>query len=107
MNLTNKYNLNLKPGEDFNIIENHWIPKKMGTEFFVFGKTMYCNNNMIKIPKHEFLHVAQFKKYGIFLVTLHYLFYISVNFIRYRNLGKAFSQIPFEIEARNFEKEGN
>ncbi len=107
MDIASKYNLNLKPGEDFNIVENHWIPKKMGAEFFVFGKTMYCNNNMVKIPKHEFLHVAQFKKYGIFLVTMHYLFYISVNIIRYRNLGKAFSKIPFEIEARNFEKEGN
>jgi hypothetical protein len=98
-----KYNLKLKPGEDFKIKENHRIPQKMGVDFFVFGRTMYCRNKMEKLPKHEFLHVAQFRKYGSFLVVVHYLFYLTINLVRYRNFGKAFVEVPFEIEARIFE----
>jgi hypothetical protein len=36
--------------------------------------------------------------------VLHYLFYLSINMIRYRNFGKAFQFVPFEVEAREFEK---
>ena len=106
MDIKQKYNLNLEPGKDFRIKENHWLPKKMGADIFVFGKTMYFNNEMISLPKHEFLHVAQFRKYGKFLVILHYLFFLTINGIRYRNFGRAFQAVPFEIEARRFEKTG-
>ena len=102
-NFEKKYNLDLKPGEDFKIKENHWIPQKMGVDFFVFGNTLYCKSNMQKLPKHEFLHVAQFRKYGSFLVIVHYLFFLSLNIIRYRNFGKAFVEVPFEVESRKFE----
>ncbi len=103
MELDKKYNLNLQAGKDFFIKENHRIPHKMGVGFFVFGKTMYCRGTMGKLPDHEFLHVAQFRKYGSFLVVLHYLFYLSLNMLKYRNFGKAFQQVPFEVEARKFE----
>jgi hypothetical protein len=105
MELEKKYNLNLQAGKDFAVIENHRIPKKMGVDFFVFGKTMYCRGKMGKLPQHEFLHVAQFRKYGSFLVVLHYLFYLSVNMVKFRNFGKAFENVPFEVEARKFEEE--
>jgi len=104
MNFEKKYNLNLQAGKDFFIKENHRIPQKMGVDFFVFGKTMYCRGKMGKLPNHEFLHVAQFRKYGSFLVILHYLFYISINMIKYRDFGEAFKAVPFEDEAREFEK---
>lgn len=104
MNIKEKYNLELKPGIDFNIEENHWLPNKMGADFFVFGKTMYCKNTMKALPRHEFLHVAQFRKYGSFLVVLHYLFYLTLNGIKFRDFGKAFKAVPFEIEARKFEE---
>jgi hypothetical protein len=99
-----KYNLTLQPGVHFQIKENHRIPQKMGVDYFVFGRTMYCRGKMLNLPKHEFLHVAQFRKYGSFLVLMHYLFYLIINLIRYRKFGKAFAEVPFEVEARLFEK---
>ena len=102
--MNKKYDLNLKPGADFKIKENHSIPNKMNVDFFVFGKTMYCKNKMTELPKHEYLHIAQFKKYGTFLVVMHYVFYILKNYIKYRHFGKAFEAVPFEIEARAYEK---
>ena len=103
MEFEKKYNLNLQPWKDFNVKENHRIPQKMGVDFFVFGRTMYCRGKMEKLPNHEFLHVAQFRKYGSFLVVMHYLFYLSVNMLKYRDFGKAFQFVPFEIEARDFD----
>lgn len=103
MDFEKKYNLKLVPEKDFRIKENHSIPNKMGVDFFVFGRTMYCRNKMEKLPKHEYLHVAQFRKYGSFLVLLHYLFFLTINMIKYRNFGKAFKAVPFEVEARKYE----
>jgi len=104
MNFEGKYNLKLKAGKDFYIKENHRIPQKMGVDFFVFGNTMYCRGKMEKLPSHEFLHIAQFRKYGSFLVVIHYFFYLLVNMVKFRNFGKAFQQVPFEVEARRFEE---
>jgi hypothetical protein len=104
MEFEKRYNLNLQAGKDFAVKENHRIPQKMGVDFFVFGKTMYCRGKMEKLPNHEFLHVAQFRKYGSFLVVLHYLFYLSVNMVKFRNFGEAFKAVPFEVEAREFEE---
>jgi len=105
MDFAKKYNLNLVAGKDFTIRENHSLPAKIGAEIFVFGRTMYFRNSMTKLPKHEYLHVAQFRKYGRFLVLLHYLFFLGVNMLKYRNFAKAFEAVPFEVEARKFEKE--
>lgn len=107
MDYSEKYRLDLQPGIDFKIKENHRIPEKMGVDFFVFGKTMFCRNKMEKLPAHEYLHVAQFKKYGIVFVLLHYLFYLAVNMIKYRDFGKAFVGVPFEVEARKYEESIN
>ena len=104
MDYNKKYNLNLKPGIDFSIKEEHRIPQKMGAEIFVFGKTMYFKSKMNQLPKHEYLHIAQFRKYGKILVIMHYLFFLTVNLIRYRDFGKAFKSVPFEKEARDFEE---
>jgi hypothetical protein len=103
-NFEEKYNLSLEAGKDFRVIENHRIPQKMGVEFFVFGKTMYCSGTMDALPDHEFLHIAQFKKFGKVLVVLHYFFYLMLNMLRYRNFGAAFQAVPFEIEARDYAK---
>ncbi len=99
-----KYRLDLRAGKDFMVRENHRLPVKMGAEIFVFGKTMYCRNSLTEIPRHEYLHIAQFRKYGSLLVLIHYTFYLTVNFLRYRNFGKAFRMVPFEVEARDFEE---
>jgi hypothetical protein len=32
--LNKKYDLKMKAGKDFSIKENHWLPNKLGTDFF-------------------------------------------------------------------------
>jgi hypothetical protein len=103
MDYRNKYNLDLKPGVDFRICENHWLPRKMGAAVFVFGKTMYFSGRMEKLPAHEYLHVAQFRKYGRLRVLMHYLYHLPLNYARSGNFATAFRNVPYEVEARNFE----
>ncbi len=99
-----KYKLDLKEGVDFRVKRGHWLPKKVGVECIAFGKTLYHREKDGEVPLHEFFHIAQFHRYGVAQVLLHYLFYEGKNYIRYRNFGKAFSEIPFEVEAREFEE---
>ena len=97
-----KYDLNLEEGVDFKVKECHWLPRKMNVDYFVFRKTMYCRNHKVDLPRHEFLHLAQFKKYGTIIVILHYVYFIIKNLIKYRMFSTAFQEIPFEVEARKF-----
>jgi hypothetical protein len=105
--MKSKYNLNLREGADFNVREKHWLPQKMNTEYIVFGKTMYCRGYKGDLPRHEFLHLAQFEKHGTIAVLIHYFYYGIKNFIKYRKLSTAFQEIPFEIEARAFASKTN
>ena len=100
--MKSKYNLNLREGVDFIIKENHWFPKKMTIDYIVFGKTMYCRGHKGEMPRHEFLHIAQFEKYGTMTVLMHYFYYGIKNFVKYRKLSTSFQEIPFEVEARVF-----
>ncbi|NQT38372.1 MAG: hypothetical protein HQ581_12825 [Planctomycetes bacterium] len=97
------YNLDLKEGVDFRVKRGHWLPKKLGADWIAFGRTLYCGKVDGEIPKHEFLHIAQFSRYGIARVILHYVFHFGRNYCRYRSFGKAFREVPFEVEARDFE----
>ena len=110
--MNDRYNLNLKEGVDFQVKRGHWLPRKLGPECIAFRKTLYCKATDAEVPKHEFLHIVQFARYGTVRVLLHYVYHISKNLFRFRNFGKAFRQVPFEIEARDFEagfsaKDGN
>lgn len=98
-----EYNLDLKEGVDFRVKRAHWLPEKLGIEWIAFGKTLYCRTADGDVPKHEFLHIVQFSRYGVVRVVVHYLFHASRNFCRFGNLGKAFREVPFEVEARQFE----
>ena len=98
-----EYNLDLKEGVDFRVKRGHWLPRKLGIEWIAFGKTLYGRTQDEKIPKHEFLHIVQFSRYGVARVVCHYLFHVGRNCCRYGNLGKAFREVPFEVEARDFE----
>jgi hypothetical protein len=100
-----EYNLDLKEGVDFKVKRGHWLPKKLGAEWIAFGRTLYCRQVDGAVPKHEFLHIAQFARYGVACVILHYLFHVGRKYVRCRNFGKAFRQVPFEVEARDFEAE--
>ena len=105
--LENKYDLNMKAGKDFQLITEHWLPTWLGVPYIALGRKLYCKNDCTKIPRHEYLHIAQFRRYGYFLVIVHYLWHLVINSIRFRNIADAFLNIPFEQEARSFEKEGN
>jgi len=98
------YNLELREGENFRVKRGHWLPKKVGVECIAFGRTLYHREKDGKVPLHEYLHLAQFHRYGVVRVLFHYLFHVGKNFILYRNFGKAFVGVPFEVEAREFEK---
>ena len=98
-----EYNLDLKEGVDFRVKRGHWLPAKLGIECIAFGKTLYLRTASGDVPKHEFLHIVQFARYGVARVVFHYLFHAGGNYCRYGNLGKAFREVPFEVEARDFE----
>lgn len=103
--MSDKYNLELREGVDFRVKRGHWLPSKLGVEWFAFGRTLYCRSVNGDIPRHEFLHIAQFARYGVARVILGYLFHLGRNYCRYRSFGKAFRNVPFEVEARSFEAE--
>lgn len=101
--MATQYNLDLKPGVDFTVKRSHWLPEKLGIECIAFGKTLYLRGAAERIPQHEFLHIAQFHKYGIARVVFHYLQHIIKNYRRFGNFRDSFREVPFEKEARDFE----
>ena len=101
--MSGEYNLDLEEGVDFRVRRGHWLPRKLGIDWIAFGKTLYCRTANGDVPKHEFLHIVQFSRYGVPRVVCHYLFHAGRNFCRYGNVGKAFREVPFEVEARDFE----
>ncbi len=101
--MKNQYNLGLQEGKDFFLKKNHWLPEKMGVDYLAFGKTLYVRNSDPVIPRHEFYHIAQFHKFGIPMVVGHYIYHLVKNLIKYKSLQDAFIEIPFEIEAREYE----
>lgn len=103
--MKSKYNLDLKEGIDFQVKEYHWLPRKLNVDYFAFRKILFCRYGKGKLPKHEFLHLVQFKEYGTLAVLIHYVYYGTKNLFKYRRISTAFQEIPFEIEARSFASE--
>ena len=101
--MMSRYNLDLKAGVDFKVKRKHWLPEKLGIECIAFGKTLYLRGPEERIPQHEFLHIAQFNKFGVVRVIFHYLVHITKNYRRLRNFKDSFREVPFEKEARDFE----
>ena len=56
------------------------------------------------VPHHEFLHLAQFRRFGVPRVLAHYVRYAAAGFVRHRDLGRAFREVPFEVEARAYDR---
>lgn len=98
-----EYRLDLQAGVDFQVKRGHWLPERFGVECIAFGRTMYLRGAPEEIPRHEFLHIAQFHRYGVPRVVLHYLVHVARNYRRYGNFKEAFREVPFEQEARAFE----
>ena len=101
--MTGRYKLDLREGIDFRVKRGHWLPRRLGGEYIAFGKTLYCRAADAEVPKHEFLHIVQFSEYGVVRVILHYLFHVGRNLCRFMDFGRAFCEVPFEVEAREFE----
>jgi MoaA/NifB/PqqE/SkfB family radical SAM enzyme len=98
-----KYDLDLAEGVHFAVKRNHWLPRKLGVGYLAFGKTLYCKDGDGGIPRHEYLHLAQFHRYGIPRVLFHYLYHFCRSYWKGRDFAKAFQAVPFEVEARAFE----
>jgi hypothetical protein len=97
------YKTDLIEGVDFTVKRPHWLPRKVGVEWVAFGRTLYGRTAEGPLPKHELLHLAQFRRYGISGVLLHYAFHFVRNRWSCGSAGRAFSEIPFEREAREYE----
>lgn len=96
---------NLEEGVDFLVRKGHWLPRKLNVECVAFGKTLYLRDSNGRIPNHEYMHLLQFRKHGTPVVVAHYLLHFFRNCLAHKNLGIAFQNIPFEVEARHFENE--
>jgi len=102
--LENRYNLEIMPGRDYFIRENHWLPRKLGIRLIAFGKTLYCAGDLPVIPDHEFLHIVQFRRFGVPRVIGHYLFHLTRNYLTSFDFAQAYRNIPFEREARYYDQ---
>ncbi|OGR04110.1 MAG: hypothetical protein A2284_09225 [Deltaproteobacteria bacterium RIFOXYA12_FULL_61_11] len=98
------YRLDLTPGRDFRLCEGHWLPRKLGLSYLTWGRTLYAGAKTAVVPTHEYLHLAQFHRYGKLRVFAHYLLHIFRGLLGGKNLAGACIAIPFEVEARAFEQ---
>ncbi len=67
--------------------------------YWVFFKEKEDDVPLYQI-RHEYVHVDQIARHGIFQFYTIYLFHFCMNMLKYRNWDKAYREIPFEKEAR-------
>lgn len=96
------YDLDLQEGVHFRVERGHWLPRRLGVDCVAFGRVLYLRHPDAAIPRHEFLHLVQFRTHGTPKVICHYLFHTVRNYVRHRNWAAAFRDVPFEKEARAF-----
>lgn len=87
---------------------NHWLPKLLKANAVTIGKHIfYARSPQLvsdRLRRHEFAHVKQYKKYTIpgFLIIYFY------EYLKGRISGlthlKAYKNIPFEKDAREYER---
>ncbi len=102
--LRGKYNLALQEDVDFEFKRNHWLPNLLGPPYIAFRSTLYGKEGHSEVPLHEYLHLAQFDKFGARRVLQHYLVHITGALREGTSFKDAFASVPFEVEARAFEK---
>jgi hypothetical protein len=102
MHFAASYDLTLKEAEDFHVLRNHWLPRALGLEYLALGRRLFARGDPGEVPRHELLHLAQFRRHGAVHVLGHYLFHLGRNLLRTRSFGQAFRAVPFEVEARAF-----
>ena len=89
-------------GIDYRVRRSHWLPRRLGIEWFAWGQTLYGRSPVGPLPAHEFWHLEQNRKFGMARVVFHYLCHFFRNYLRKRRAGEAYLAIPFEVEARAF-----
>jgi len=99
-----KYSLALARGVDYGVREHSWLAKRLKIRYLALGSTLHASGAVPDVPHHEFLHLAQFRRFGVPRVVAHYLRHALAGLIRHRDLGRAFHEVPFEAEARAFER---
>lgn len=97
------YDLTLVPGIDYTVFPSHWLAKYTNLPIIAWGRALYFKEPLTYLPYHEYLHLAQFHKFGIFRVLCHYIYHGGINWLQTRKLKTAFAQIPFEVEARQYQ----
>ena len=83
-------------------LKGHWLPRRLKLRYLALGRTIYGRDDDDRVPAHELMHVAQFAQHGIGGVLLHYFKHVGKGLLRHRRLGRAFAEVPFEVEARAF-----
>jgi hypothetical protein len=99
-----RYALGLQRGVDYHVRERHWLPARLNVPFVALGRTLYASGAVTEIPRHEFLHLAQFRRFGVLRVFCHYLWHGSRRLAGGSSFGQAFGGVPFEEEARAYER---
>jgi len=89
---------------------NHWLPRTIGVNGIVLFGTIYYamseNEVSDRLRRHEEKHREQQEEDGYFRFKIKYGLSFVKNLLRYRNFRMAYYKIPYEIEAREAEKEG-
>jgi len=99
-----KYQLGLRRGVDYAVREHSWVAKRLRIRYLALGSTLLSSGAVSEVPHHGFLHLAQFRRFGVLRVIFHYVRHGVGNLVRCGELGKAFRDVPFEAEARAYEQ---
>ena len=99
-----KYRLTIERGVDYAVREHSWLAKRLNVRYLALGSTLHASGAVTDVPRHEFLHLAQFRRFGVLRVVAHYVRHAVAGLARHRHVGRAFRDIPFEVEARAYER---
>lgn len=87
---------------------SHWLPKLIGVTGITIGRTIYysCARSFVtpNLFIHEYIHIYQYQRYGVFGFLVRYLWSYLVNLTRYKTHEEAYENIPFEVEAYSGQK---
>jgi hypothetical protein len=97
----------LIPDKSVKIYHPNWLLSLLlGKRFLAitFGNVIiakFIHAHLIsRIARHEYTHVEQYRRYGVFGFLYLYLSYFIKGLISYKNWLKAYYYNPLEVEAR-------
>ena len=100
------------PDKSVKVYNTNWLLSwLLGSRFLAitFGEVIISKfihaHQIIRIAKHEYTHVKQYRQYGVFGFLYLYLSYFIKNLMIYKDRQKAYFYNPLEIEARMHEND--